>query len=180
MVDASCRVRCREVGDAGLRGFGAERIKLSRARPAAPRKIWMECEGIETLLEEIGAREASLPRDCHIEEGLRKNVSVSDDINFAGHVIDEETMGPVARVEQEIDPGPRRRVAARRNLDHVFQYDGEFHRSRPPAAVAASLQHRRRTGQQDRCRDAEQVQVQTRWRQGNVVFVLQSRLSAGL
>jgi hypothetical protein len=54
----------------------------------------MECEGIETLLEEIGAREASLPRDCHIEEGLRKNVSVSDDINFAGHVIDEETMDP--------------------------------------------------------------------------------------
>ncbi|TMG82861.1 MAG: hypothetical protein E6H78_13770 [Betaproteobacteria bacterium] len=88
----------------------------------------MERKGIKALLEKIPAGEPSLPCNSHVQEGFRQDVSILDHIDLAGHIIDEHATGTIGRMEQEIDPGARWRLTARRNLNHVFQHNREFHR----------------------------------------------------
>src|SRR2546423_9737616 len=126
MSNASRRVRAGEVSDSGPRSFGAEGIKLSRAWPITHRKVRMERKGIKALLEKTLAGELSLPCNCHVQEGFRQDVPVLDHVDLAGHVIDDHATGTIGRVEQEIDPGARWRLTARRNLNHVFQHNREF------------------------------------------------------
>src|SRR6266496_3459951 len=128
MSNASRWVWAGEGSDSGSRSFGAEGIKLSRAWPITRRKVRMERKGVKALLEEIIAGEHSLPCNSHVQEGFRQDVSVLDHIDLAGHVIDEHATGTIGRMEKEIDPGARCRLTARRNLNHVFQHNREFHR----------------------------------------------------